>query len=431
MSLFKDYLNFDAYHEYVDQSGNLINGLLQFTRLFNSHRILNFTVLKEIIDVISPINSPQIASSGSPFLWLNCKRLFTEHEEIDIVTNIFYLIIQLIDSYSSFLLNKNFQITLPISSRLIFPETQIFTDILNKAEQINITVDSNKEIQIVANNLFINCHFFSPENIDVRGLVNDSQHYLIVDDESIIEHKNNIAIPNPVNVDIISFSENIRQAYELISAINRSGYHLIKNYLTHFIPLTGTLNIHRSLTAPSLPGLIFLSNTTDIAKLAEAIVHEYSHHEMHLYSNKHLLIRNDITDEAKYYSPWRPDPRPLWGLLHGMHAFTEVALFYKTIVDKKAEIAHLLDSEKNYYHIFTLRIHQLILALSQIEEHTLTSHGQMFLQIIEAQVEQMYSLIQEYAPPQALVNHLEAWIENNPDYNANTFNKFDERSCYL
>jgi HEXXH motif-containing protein len=61
--------------------------------------------------------------------------------------------------------------------------------------------------------------------------------------------------------------------------------------------------------------------------LAEAMVHEFQHSKLgallHLF---HLL--DDDRGEV-WYAPWRPDPRHLTGLLHGVYAFTGVAGFWR------------------------------------------------------------------------------------------------------
>ncbi|MFE5209000.1 aKG-HExxH-type peptide beta-hydroxylase [Streptomyces sp. NPDC056600] len=97
-------------------------------------------------------------------------------------------------------------------------------------------------------------------------------------------------------------------------------------------------------TGPALPrtarsGPVFSATTSDAfasmivglpddgLTLAEAMVHEFQHSKLgallHLF---HLL--DDDRGEA-WYAPWRPDPRHLTGLLHGVYAFTGVAGFWR------------------------------------------------------------------------------------------------------
>ncbi|WP_223281527.1 aKG-HExxH-type peptide beta-hydroxylase [Streptomyces antnestii] len=48
--------------------------------------------------------------------------------------------------------------------------------------------------------------------------------------------------------------------------------------------------------------------------------------------------------DALLYAPWRTDPRPPWGLLHGTYAFTGVADFWRTerhaLTGPRADLAH-------------------------------------------------------------------------------------------
>jgi len=44
----------------------------------------------------------------------------------------------------------------------------------------------------------------------------------------------------------------------------------------------------------------------------EAIIHESSHNKLNLISHFDKIVLNDYNTE--YYSPYRPDPRHIWGI---------------------------------------------------------------------------------------------------------------------
>ncbi|MFJ7420349.1 HEXXH motif domain-containing protein [Streptomyces uncialis] len=73
-------------------------------------------------------------------------------------------------------------------------------------------------------------------------------------------------------------------------------------------------------------GCTGLSTPRDARDLALALVHELQHNK--LAAVTHLF---DLTSERPgeyFYAPWREDPRPLGGLLHGVYAHLGVALFW-------------------------------------------------------------------------------------------------------
>ncbi|MFJ2257244.1 HEXXH motif domain-containing protein [Streptomyces sp. NPDC087844] len=82
----------------------------------------------------------------------------------------------------------------------------------------------------------------------------------------------------------------------------------------------GAMNISRPATAPVL---------------AEILVHEFQHSKLAALLHLFPLVEDDR--EERYYAPWRPDPRHLTGLLHGVYAFTGVSGFWR---DRMADAEH-------------------------------------------------------------------------------------------
>jgi HEXXH motif-containing protein len=60
--------------------------------------------------------------------------------------------------------------------------------------------------------------------------------------------------------------------------------------------------------------------------LADSIVHETAHEKLDMALSLARLLDNDM--EPRYHHPWRPDARPMVGVLLGAHAFLSVAQFY-------------------------------------------------------------------------------------------------------
>ncbi|MGK4582527.1 FxsB family cyclophane-forming radical SAM/SPASM peptide maturase [Kitasatospora sp. HPMI-4] len=77
----------------------------------------------------------------------------------------------------------------------------------------------------------------------------------------------------------------------------------------------GTVGIARPATAPTL---------------ALLVTHEFQHVKLGAVLDFHDLY--DPADQAHYYAPWRPDPRPLEGLLQGTYAHLAVSEYWATRV---------------------------------------------------------------------------------------------------
>jgi HEXXH motif-containing protein len=83
----------------------------------------------------------------------------------------------------------------------------------------------------------------------------------------------------------------------------------------------------RSHTGPNIPQVIMC--TAERPELvAEALCHELSHIRMNLILEQGAILSDDT---SAHPSPWRADPRPLIGLVHGVHAFLNVRKFYERL----------------------------------------------------------------------------------------------------
>ncbi|MFD9188410.1 HEXXH motif domain-containing protein [Streptomyces phaeochromogenes] len=91
-----------------------------------------------------------------------------------------------------------------------------------------------------------------------------------------------------------------------------------------------------SASSPDAFGAMALSLPPDRAQAAAALTHEARHQQL----NALLALVPLVTDldgdglqqdAPVHYAPWRSDPRPILGLLHGTFAFAGVADFWRTI----------------------------------------------------------------------------------------------------
>lgn len=184
--------------------------------------------------------------------------------------------------------------------------------------------------------------------------------------------------------------------------------------LIHFYEPLSTpdpLTTHCSFSAPRLIGVIFVSEAYSVMKLAEAMVHEYHHNELYT-----LMEVDPLLDERpgeSFYSPWRPDPRPMYGLIHAIHVFLGVLQYLRG-----GEVAAGLEEHSAAFRERRRIVcSQVNLGLLQVDEARLTPTGRDVIASIRDEfrehVEEVGGLPTELPYPQAL--HLRTWLESHPE----------------
>ena len=84
---------------------------------------------------------------------------------------------------------------------------------------------------------------------------------------------------------------------------------------------------HSSASTADAFGTMEIAPVDDAATLASVLIHEFAHSKLNGVSN---LVTLDVEDRrAAFYAPWRDDPRPLHGLLHGAFSFLAVTDFWQ------------------------------------------------------------------------------------------------------
>jgi HEXXH motif-containing protein len=128
-------------------------------------------------------------------------------------------------------------------------------------------------------------------------------------------------------------------------------------------------------------GAIALSLPSDPLAFAETMVHEFRHLALGAAEDISALIAG--RDDGLYYSPWRDDPRPLSGLLHGCYAFCGVAAFWQRECHagtasqrRRAELAFALRRRE---------VHQVAEVLA--DGTSLTDKGKVIVGVLRAQAE--------------------------------------------
>jgi HEXXH motif-containing protein len=123
-------------------------------------------------------------------------------------------------------------------------------------------------------------------------------------------------------------------------------------------------------------GSVVLSRPPDAITFAELLVHEFGHSKFGVLLSLVDLLEPDGDNETpRLYAPWRDDPRPAMGVLHGVYAFLGVTAFYRahrSVVTGGA--ARLAQFEFEYHRGRTIEGVESLLA-----EADLTELGRRFL----------------------------------------------------
>jgi uncharacterized protein len=96
--------------------------------------------------------------------------------------------------------------------------------------------------------------------------------------------------------------------------------------ITVLTPLSGRSGVGLSATSREAFGCAAMSLPADGRAMAVTLTHELQHAKLAALMDLFRLTTE--TPGRRFYAPWRPDPRPLSGLLHGAYAHTGVAAFW-------------------------------------------------------------------------------------------------------
>jgi HEXXH motif-containing protein len=100
--------------------------------------------------------------------------------------------------------------------------------------------------------------------------------------------------------------------------------------LSALVPLGGGTELTAaSATCSDAVGAVALTPPTDPTDFALTLVHEFQHFKLDALLD--LVQLHDGGADAVHFAPWRSDPRPINGLLHGAYAFLAIAGFWLTL----------------------------------------------------------------------------------------------------
>jgi HEXXH motif-containing protein len=124
--------------------------------------------------------------------------------------------------------------------------------------------------------------------------------------------------------DLADWRRLIQSAWELLVRYHPWAAEPIAEGVTVIVPLAGGTDPH-SAASPTAFGAIATSPPLSPVSLAETLIHEFQHVKLSALTDMMPLV--NACDQSGY-APWRPDPRPMSGLLQGVYAFAGIARFW-------------------------------------------------------------------------------------------------------
>jgi HEXXH motif-containing protein len=209
-----------------------------------------------------------------------------------------------------------------------------------------------------------------------------------------------------------TFPEAVSKALQLIATIDPELEARISSVTGWYVPIRSPNDhVHCSFSSPLLKGVIFLSYTQNDLELAEAIVHEFGHTELSTVMDTERLSSED--PNQRFYSPWRPDPRPLSGLIHALYVFSGVIEFLTRVAAHSSMATRLTLLQAQRTAIY----HRLRIGLKQVPQDKLTPLGTEIIEDVGRRLERQADALGagNQQMPDYIRDHLATWNAEHPE----------------
>jgi HEXXH motif-containing protein len=135
--------------------------------------------------------------------------------------------------------------------------------------------------------------------------------------------------PTPSADELTKWQQRLSEAWQILVQYDRETAKAFATVVSTLVPLADTsITDPRSATYGWTFGAIGLSSPRSSVSVAETLVHELHHLILGALEDIHRLVSDD-SDEPVGYAPWRDDPRPLSGVLHGCYAYLGLTAFWR------------------------------------------------------------------------------------------------------
>jgi HEXXH motif-containing protein len=360
---------------------------------------------------LESLNAETFVTQGTPFFWMNICRAIDQLNRATADLNAVnrHVLMTAFDSYFEYLpvgtswtFSEGTTLVLPrLGIRVL--QSESFTELRRMGDRTLVCSSPQSSIWIDLDQI--------PAAFQLPMVeVSDSARLLLSNDVALFEQDYRAEIA-PDLPNAIAHAAMIGKSLKLIQAVNPEVAAAIAQQIHWYVPLhTPEVGVvHNSHTSSNLNGVIFLSEASNEIDLAEAIIHEFCHTELF-----RLMDTQDVIQERlgeKFYSPWRHDPRPLYGLFHALYVFAEVANFYAQAEAVCSDLTPLRERRAEIYY-------QVKLGLAQVPSNRLAAIGQRLVDAIAADLQQHETDLNLSAQrlPDWIEGHLETWHREHPQY---------------
>lgn len=132
------------------------------------------------------------------------------------------------------------------------------------------------------------------------------------------------------------WNEVFSKAFDLLKKINIDFYYELNHIISKIVPMQTALWVHNSASYKDCIWSLYLWYTIDepIPELCilEALIHESSHNKINLILQSEKIMLND--NSLIYYSPYRPDARPMHWVYLWVHAIVPTVYVMLQAIDK-------------------------------------------------------------------------------------------------
>lgn len=214
---------------------------------------------------------------------------------------------------------------------------------------------------------------------------------------------------------LTEFRDTLRAAWPVLPSASAAQIAAIVRVIVPYRPPESG-DFHISISSPQVFGTVAMSRQPDKYACAETLVHETQHLKLCALLDLVTLALED--DGRRYYAPWRPDPRPISGLLQGAYAFLGVGGFWR---EKRQAAAEPEVRQRAHAEFARWRDAVATVAATLLRSGQLTSAGETF---VETMAEVLDEWRREPVPGEALAvarresdRHLARWQANNGQAN--------------
>lgn len=113
-------------------------------------------------------------------------------------------------------------------------------------------------------------------------------------------------------------------AFQALKAVWPEQFADVQRFTSVIVPMIPQPGVYRAFTVSSRQGAIFLDQIPP-ESLVENIIHENAHIKLRQIELLGQLLTNPREDSQRFKVPWRPDPRPIPGIVEGIWVFSHVA----------------------------------------------------------------------------------------------------------